>query len=208
MNNYDRIHELWIQHDYMGVVYTAWQLPATENYRYLRSVVRLNDFTLSKLVSRACQQAASGAWPLQRDQTRHEQAIRWVADLLHDFSPPAALVDHGDGNEAEAFRSHMLRAHLLCVSITLPLQHEEGETDIDDTNADADTTFDARLYDRVAHHCGQIAQDTDLPLAFFRDLLYSLLPSHRRLPPSATAVSLTALLVSKTQRRESLQLSA
>lgn len=195
MSDYDRIQELWAQHDYMGAVSAAWRLPATENYSYLRSVVRLHDVTLSELVSRACQQAASGAWSPQYEQTHHDQASRWVAALLDDFSPPAALVDHSDGDEAEAFRSHMLRAHLLCVSIALQLQHEEGE---------ADAAFDAQLCGHVSSHCGQIAQETDLPLAFFRDLLYSMLPESkdsRRLPPSATPISLTALLVGKTQRQ-------
>jgi hypothetical protein len=204
MNDYDRIRDLWTRHDYTGVVSAAWRLPAVEHYPYLRSVVRLHDFTLSELVSRACQQAASGAWSPQHDQTRRQQAIRWVADLLHDFSPPAALVDHGDGDEAEAFRSHMLRAHLLCVSIALWLPYEQGEADAGDTKADAGPAFDAQLCECVSHHCGQIAEETNLPLAFFRDLLYSFLAESKdphRLPASATTVSLTALLVSKTQRQ-------
>ena len=204
MNDYGRIHELWTQHDYMGVVSTAWQLPATENYPYLRSVIRLHDFTLSELVSRACQQAVSRAVSQQGAQTSHDRAIRWVADLLHDFPPPAALVDHSDGVETEAFRSHMIQAHLLCTHIALHLQHEEREANAGDTNVVSDAVFDAQVCERVSHHCGQIAQETDLPLAFFRDLLYSLLPESKdphRLPLSATAVSLTALLVSKTQRQ-------
>jgi hypothetical protein len=202
MNDYDRIHELWVQRDYMGVVSAAWRLPATENYAYLRSVIRLHDFTLSELVSRACQQATSGVMSPQRSQTHYDQASRWVTDLLSNFSPPAALVGHGDGDEAEAFRSHMLRAHLLCVSIALQLQHEEEAANADTANIDA--AFDARLCKQVAHHCGQIALETDLPLAFFRDLLYRLLPESkdpRRPPPSVTPVSLTALLVGKTQRQ-------
>lgn len=204
MNDYDHIRELWTQHDYMGVVSAAWYLPATENYPYLRSIVRLHDFTLSELVSRACQQAVTSSLLPQPDQTLHEQASRWVAGLLHDFSPPAVLVDHSDGDEAEAFRSHMLQAHLLCVIIALQMRQDEGEGDAVATQAEADTAFDTQVCERVSHHCGQIAQATDLPLAFFRDLLYSFLPESkdpRRLPSSATAVSLTALLVSKVQRQ-------
>ncbi|MGE0825530.1 MAG: hypothetical protein AB7G75_17000 [Candidatus Binatia bacterium] len=201
MDGYNHIYELWTQHDYMGALSVAWQLPATDNYPYLRSVVRLPDFTLSELVLRACRQAAARSLPARPNQTHHDQAVRWVEHLLHNFSPPAVLVDHSDGDEAEAFRSHMLQAHLRCVSIALQIQQEE---DASDTRADSNAAFEARLFDYVSHQCRHIDQETDLPLPFFRDLLYSLLPAgagpHQLIQPDIS-VSLTALLVGKKQRQ-------
>ena len=187
MDDYARIHELWTQHDYMGALSTAWSLPATDNYPYFRSAVRLHDLSLSELARRACQQAVSSAVSsLASNQL--ERSARWVEDLLDTFSPPAALVDHSDGEEAEAFRSHMLRAHLVCVSLALQLQ-EQGRL---------------AAFERVSHHFQHIAQETDLPLVFFRDLLATLLPDtpgHRQGLRSEPSVSVTALLVGKTQRQ-------
>ena len=211
MDDYSRIHELWTQHDYMRVLSVAWHLPATDNYPYLRSVVRLQDFTLSELLLRACQQAISSSVASQSNQTRpirSDQAARWVEDLLTNFSPPAVLVDHGDGDEAEAFRSHILHAYLRCVSVVLETQEEgrrEGSTtDIIEMRADADTTSAVLFFGGVAHYFRQIAQETDLPLVFFRDLLDTFLlenTRHNHDSQSASPVSLTALLVGTTQRQ-------
>jgi hypothetical protein len=208
MDDYAHIHELWTQHDYTGVLSIAWSLPATDNYLYFRSAVRLQDLSLSELVRRACQQAVSSSVSNQFQQpslTARAQSARWVEDLLDDFSPPAALVDHSDGDEAEAFRSHMLRAHLLCVSLALQLQ-EEGRlaADVVDPHPDSEDTLAALLFKPAAHHFQHLSQETDLPLVFFRDLLATLLPEnkrHSRPSQSEPSVSLTALLVGKTQRQ-------
>lgn len=181
MDVYVVLRELWRNSDYMGALTAAWTLPATDNYPYFLSAVQVRDLTLRELIFRACRQAVAISFAGQSEQQR---AVHWVDAFLHEFSPPAVLLDHGDGGEAEAYRRAMIRAHLLCVRALLLRQDKEQPW----------TASDVVLSQEFL----AIVQATDLPMAFFRALLSSLFPEEHRtadVDEKRPTVSLTAFLV-------------
>jgi hypothetical protein len=184
MDAYTILRELWLNSDYMGALTAVWKLPATDNYPYLLSSVRLRDLTLRELVFRACRQAVavSFAGPSER-----QRAAQWVEAFLRDFSPPAALIAHSDReeerDEAETYRRAMIHSHLHCVRVILLRQGKLPPR----------TLADASLSRELA----VVAQETDLPLSFFFSLLVALLPEKpgtEQLQAQHPTVSLTALL--------------
>jgi hypothetical protein len=152
----DLLGELWRNNDYMGMLTAVWKLSKRYNYRSLQSWVR--DMTLRDLIFRACRQAVAIS---SAGKSERQRAQDWVEAFLRDFSPPAALIDHGDGREAEIYRQAMIRAHLYCVRSILLTKGRQADKSLVPLSPPQDFTA--------------FAEETSLPLGFFRLLLHALL---------------------------------
>lgn len=161
----------------MAALASAWRLPLLYNYHAL--LTRLSDFTLQNLVFRACQEALTIAAQHEEDGRK---AITWVNELLSQFPPPPALIDHGDGNEAEVIRQQLIRASLEGVELAL-------------TQAPASVL-------QLTPELQRIAEENHVPLGWLQDVMQAALS-----PPSVEPcwrqahhrVSLNALLVGETR---------
>ena len=178
------VFDHWTHQRYMEALAAAWRLPRRYNYpSWQRKDINL---PLRELVFRACRDAVAAA-----HQGRREEVQRWLEGLLGKFSPPPALINHGEvGLSAqetlgrETFRRRMILAHLRCVEVAI-------KRDWDWTSR----TIDAAGLD-------QVAEDTGVPLGFLRDVVHALLPEAdgggQPRPPMETC-TLTVLLVDTAQ---------
>ena len=186
MDEYAAIRSAWDNGAYLDVLSTIWTLPDTDNYPYFQSVIRSQDIQLHNIIFRACRQAVTTAWS---DAAGQERAKQWLDSLLNDFRPPIALIDHGDGGEAEAYRAELLQAYLLCTSAACNILHSHE-------------LLTAALLQ--SQGLDPIFPTTGLPPAFFIRLVQSLLPEqlrHKQPYQATKSETVNALLVSTAQRQ-------
>lgn len=173
----DELQRHWEQRQYMAAFTAIWRLPPL--YSYHAIVTRMTDFTLQELVFRACQEALT-TWT--HNEEDRQQALNWVDELLSQFPPPPALIDHGDGSEAETVRQKLIRAALASVWLALTQTSVSGS--------------------QLTPGLRQIADEHNVPLGWLQDVMQEALsPSsaepHWRQPQRK--ISLNALLVGETR---------
>ena len=175
----------WTNQRYMDALAAAWQLGRLYTYP---SVQRKDiNLTLRELIFRACREAVAAA-----QQGRDQEVQQWLEGLLHKFSPPPALINHGEDRASEReklcrekFRSRMILAHLRCAEVAINRQWTSQTIDAADLR--------------------KVAEDTGLPIGFLLDVVHALLPEAegggQPRPPVATC-TLTVLLVEDTAPEE------
>jgi hypothetical protein len=175
MDKCQEVYNLWKDGKCMTALSRAWQLPPLYDYPALLGMLH-GDIDLRDLVVSACREAIQEA----QHGNSHE-VTQWLDGLLHNFSPPPALIDHGDddaNSNSMAYRSRMLYAHLRCTQEVVNRQWT------------SDTVSPTQLQ--------AFTEEPDVPLGFLYDLVQELFPSannskHARQP--VRALSLTSLLV-------------
>ena len=134
----------WTHHRYMEALAAAWRLPRRYN---LSSWQRKDIICLCASSSfRACRDAVAAA---QQGETRGSPTMAGV--LLNEFSPPPALINHGEDGHSEqetrrreTFRRRMILAHLRCVDVAINRQWTSQTLDAADLREVADDTGCAR----------------------------------------------------------------
>lgn len=173
----DELQRHWEQQQYMAALTAAWRLPPLYNYPAV--VTRITDLTLQGLVHHACREALT-TWT--KNENDRQQAINWVNELLSQFPPPPALINHGDGSDAEAARQQLIRASLESVWLVL--------------------TQNSTSVPQLTTGLRQIAEENNVPLGWLQDVVQEALSlsstePHGRQPQRA--ISLNALLVGEAR---------